>query len=310
VSSRINWLLFVLLGIMWGSSYVFIKIGVEGGLTPFVLISLRLLIGLAILVAVVALAREPLPRGWRIYGHLAVLGAFSVAIPFTLITWAELSVDSTIAATITSAVPLFVIAFAAMFLRDEPLTMNKLIGVVIGLLGVAILVGFDPAALAGGSLMAELALVGATASYAIGGVYARRMVRGLRPMIPAMFQVAFAFVMVTVLAFLFERPFEAPITAETAFAVAWIGLFGSGLAYLVFFRLLHDWGATRTSMVAYLLPIVGIALGALILQEPIHAGLLIGTALVIGGIGVVNSRIGSRPLFDRRADTSDGLEAP
>ena len=87
--------------------------------------------------------------------------------------------------------------------------------VVIGLLGVAILVGFDPAALAGGSLMAELALVGATASYAIGGVYARRTVRGLRPMIPAMFQVAFAFVMVTVLAFLFERPFEAPITAET-----------------------------------------------------------------------------------------------
>src|SRR5688572_9628179 len=306
VSSRINWLLFVLLGIMWGSSYVFIKIGVEGGLTPFVLISLRLLIGLAILVAVVALAREPLPRGWRIYGHLAVLGAFSVAIPFTLITWAELSVDSTIAATITSAVPLFVIAFAAMFLRDEPLTMNKLVGVVIGLLGVAVLVGFDPAALAGGSLIAELALVGATASYAIGGVYARRMVRGLRPMIPAMFQVAFAFVMVTVLAFLFERPFEAPITAETAFAVAWIGLFGSGLAYLVFFRLLRDWGATRTSMVAYLLPIVGIALGALILQEPIDAGLLIGTALIIGGIGVVNARIGSKPLFERPGP--EGLE--
>jgi drug/metabolite transporter (DMT)-like permease len=231
-----------------------------------------------------------------------------VAIPFTLITWAELSVDSTIAATITSAVPLFVIAFAAMFLRDEPLTMNKLVGVVIGLLGVAILVGFDPAALAEGSLMAELALVGATASYAIGGVYARRMVRGLRPMIPAMFQVAFAFVMVTVLAFVFERPFDAPITAETAFAVAWIGFFGSGLAYLVFFRLLRDWGATRTSLVAYLLPIVGIALGALILQEPINAGLLIGTALIIGGIGVVNARIGSRPIFERDSDTREGLE--
>jgi drug/metabolite transporter (DMT)-like permease len=308
VSSRTNWLLFVLLGIMWGSSYVFIKIGVEGGLTPLVLVSLRLLIGLAFLAAVVALAREPLPRGWRIYGHLAVLGAFSVAIPFSLITWAEVSVDSTIAATITSAVPLFVIAFAAMFLRDEPLTMNKLVGVVIGLLGVAILVGFDPAALAGGSLLAELALVGATASYAIGGVYARRMVRGLRPMIPALFQVAFAFAMVTVLAFIFERPLEAPITPETAFAVGWIGLFGSGLAYLVFFRLLRDWGATRTSLVAYLLPIVGIALGALILQEPIDAGLMIGTALIIGGIGVVNARIGSRPLFERRSDPSEGLE--
>ena len=308
MSSRIEWLLFLLLGIMWGSSYVFIKIGVEGGLTPFVLISLRLLIGLAVLAAVVAIAREPLPRGWRIYGHLAVLGAFSVAIPFCLITWAEVSVDSTIAATITSAVPLFVIAFAAVFLRDEPLTVNKLVGVAIGLLGVAILVGFDPASLAGGSLAAELALVGATASYAIGGVYARRMVQGLRPMIPALFQVAFAFVMVTVLAFVFERPLEAPITPETAFAVAWIGLLGSGIAYLIFFRLLKVWGATRTSLVAYLLPIVGIALGALILQEPIDAGLLIGTALIIGGIGVVNARIGSRPIFTKRGDSREGLE--
>lgn len=303
---RANWLLFLLLGFLWGSSYIFIKIGVDGGLTPFTLVSLRLLIGLALLATVVAVAREPLPRGGRMYGHLAVLGAFSVAIPFTLITWAERSVDSTIAATITSAVPLFVIVFAAFALRDEPITMNKLVGVAIGLVGVAILVGFDPAALTGGSLMAELALVGATASYAIGGVYARRMVHGLRPMIPALFQVAFAFVMVTVLAFVFERPLDAPLTLATGFAVVWLGLLGSGLAYLVFFRLLRAWGATRTSLVAYLLPIVGIALGALVLNEAVDTRLLIGTALIIGGIGVVNSRFGSRPLFDRRSPESLG----
>jgi drug/metabolite transporter (DMT)-like permease len=299
LASRTEWLLFLLLGFLWGSSYIFIKIGVDAGLTPFILVSLRLLIGLALLAAVVAIAREPLPRTPRMYGHLVVLGAFSVAIPFTLITWAERSVDSTIAATITSAVPLFVILFAAFALRDEPITANKLIGVGIGLAGVAILVGFDPAALAGGSLAAEVALIGATASYAIGGVYARRMVHGLRPMIPALFQVLFAFVMVTVLAFVFERPLDAPITLETGFAVVWLGLLGSGLAYLVFFRLLRSWGATRTSLVAYLLPIVGIALGALVLQETIDARLLIGTALIIGGIGVVNSRFGRTPLFSR-----------
>lgn len=297
---RIDWILFLLLGLMWGSSYVFIKIGVDGGLTPFVLISLRLLIGVAVLAAVVAAARERLPRDARTYGHLAVLGAFSVAIPFTLITWAELHVDSTIAATITSAVPLFVIVFAALLLRDEPITPNKVVGVLAGLVGVAILVGFDPASLAGDSLAAELALVGATASYAIGGVYARRTVQHLRPMIPAMFQVAFALVYVTVLAVVFERPFEAQLTPETLFAVAWIGLFGSGLAYIIFFRLLRDWGATRTSLVAYLLPIVGIVLGATLLQEPIEAGLLIGTALIIAGIGIVNSRFGARPLAARR----------
>ena len=302
-SSRTDWLLFLLLGFLWGSSYIFIKIGVDGGLTPFILVSLRLLIGFALLATVVRIAREPLPRSPRMYGHLVVLGAFSVAIPFTLITWAERSVDSTIAATITSAVPLFVIMFAPFVLRDEPITMNKLVGVAIGLAGVAILVGFDPAALTGGSLAAEIALVGATASYAIGGVYARKMVHGLRPMIPAMFQVFFAFLMVTLLAFIFEKPMEAPITLETGFAVLWIGLLGSGVAYLVFFRLLRAWGATRTSMVAYLLPIVGIALGALVLSEPIDAALLIGTALIIGGIFVVNSRFGARPLFSRGSPT-------
>ena len=310
MSSRTDWLLFLLLGFLWGSSYIFIKIGVDAGLTPFVLVSLRLLIGFILLGTVVAVAREPLPRDARMYGHLLVLGTFSVAIPFFLITWAERSVDSTIAATITSAVPLFVIAFAAFALRDEPITANKLVGVAVGLAGVAILVGFDPAALAGGSLAPELALVGATASYAIGGVYARRMVHSLRPMIPAMFQVFFAFLMSTALAFVFERPLEAPITLETAFAVLWLGALGSAIAYLVFFRLLGAWGATRTSMVAYLLPIVGIALGALVLQEAIDARLLIGTALIIGGIFVVNSRFGARPLLSRPEPPESTTAAP
>jgi len=309
VSSRTDWLLFLLLGFLWGSSYLFIKIGVDAGLTPFVLVSLRLLIGFLVLAAVVAAHREPLPRSPRMYGHLVVLGAFSVAIPFFLITWAEQHVDSTIAATITSAVPLFVIGIAAFALRDEPISMNKLVGVAVGLVGVAILVGFDPAALAGGSLAAELALVGATASYAIGGVYARRMVHSLRPMIPALFQVLFAFLMSTTLAFVFERPFEAPITVETGFAILWLGALGSGIAYLVFFRLLQAWGATRTSLVAYLLPIVGIALGALVLQEAVDLRLLVGTALIIGGIFVVNSRFGATPLFSRESPSGSSSAA-
>ena len=314
MSSRLDWLLFLLLGFFWGSSYLFIKIGVDAGLTPFTLVSLRLLVGFALLAAVVAVAREPLPRGGRMLGHLVVLGAFSVAIPFSLITWAELHVDSTVAATITSAVPLFVIVIAAFALRDERITANKIVGLLVGFVGVALLVGFDPEALTGGELVAELALLGATASYAIGGVYARRMVHGLRPMIPALFQVGFALVMTTALAFAFERPMETALTWETVGAVLWLGLLGSGLAYLVFFRLLGRWGATRTSMVAYLLPVFGIVLGAIVLQEPLTPALVIGTALVVAGIGIVNarwpgraakpapaapSRIGASPSADR-----------
>jgi drug/metabolite transporter (DMT)-like permease len=238
----------------------------------------------------VAIAREPLPRGGKMLGHLVVLGAFSVAIPFSLITWAELHVDSTVAATITSAVPLFVIVIAAFALRDERITANKVVGLLVGFVGVALLVGFDPEALTGGELVAELALLGATASYAIGGVYARRMVHGLRPMIPALFQVGFALVMTTVLAFVFERPMATELTWESIGAVVWLGLLGSGLAYLVFFRLLGRWGATRTSMVAYLLPVFGIVLGVIVLSEPLTPALVIGTALVVAGIGIVNAR--------------------
>jgi drug/metabolite transporter (DMT)-like permease len=298
-SSRLDWLLFAVLGFVWGSSYLFIKIGVDAGLHPFTLVSLRLLFGFLLLAIVVGVAREPLPREPRMIGHLVVLGFFSVALPFGLITWAEQSVDSSLAAVLTGAVPLFVIPIAALLLPAERITFNALVGIAIGLVGVAIVVGFDPASLAGSELTAEIALIGAAASYAVGGVYARRNVHGLRPMIPALFQVGFALVMMSVLALLLEQPWEAGIAPEALFAVAWLGLLGSGAAYLIFFRLLGHWGATRTSLVAYLLPIWGIVLGALVLQEAIDVRLLIGTALVISGIALVNRRQSLRSGFGR-----------
>jgi drug/metabolite transporter (DMT)-like permease len=307
-SSRIDWLLFVLLGFFWGSSYLFIKIGVDAGLPPFTLITLRLLFGFILLATVVAVAREPLPRDPRTYGHLIVMGAVNIAIPFSLITWAELTVDSALAAILNAAVPLFVIVIAAIFLRDERITINRLAGLAVGFVGVAILVGFDPSDLAGSDMAGELALIGSTISYGIGAVYSRRNIHGLRPMIPALFQVGFALVMVSILMLLFERPFSTPITPEAWFSVIWLGLLGSGLAYLVFFRLLGRWGATRTSMVAYLLPVYGIALGALVLNEPIDARLLIGTALVIGGVALVNSKYGAKPLFQRSPANVESAE--
>ena len=300
-STRLDWFLFVLLGFFWGSSYLFIKIGVEAGLPPFTLITLRLLFGFILLATVVAIAREPLPRDPKTYGHLIVMGAVNIAIPFSLITWAELTVDSALAAILTAPVPLFVIVIAAIFLRDERITINRLAGLAVGFVGVAILVGFDPAEVAAGDLAGEIALIGATLSYACGAVYARRNIHGLRPMIPAVFQVGFALTMVSLLAVVFERPIDvvSRITPEALFAVVWLGILGSGLAYLLFFRILGRWGATRTSMVAYLLPVFGITLGALVLKEPIDTRLLVGTALVIGGIALVNSKYGARPLFER-----------
>jgi len=293
----VDWLVFLALGFMWGSSYLFIKIGVET-LTPFTLIALRLGIGLIVLATVVALAREPLPRDLRTYGHLVVMSVISIALPFYLITTAEQSTDSALAAIINGSVPLYTIVIAALVLHDEPITVNRLIGLVVGFVGVVVLVSRElGAAGLGDGLYGELALVGSSVSYAAGAVYARRNVRGLRPMIPALFQVAFAFLLTSVLAIALERPLATVVGPDTVLAVVWLGVLGSGVAYLAFFRLLARWGATRTTLVAYLLPVVGIALGVLVLNEQIDARILIGTALIIGGVALVNSRYGRRPLF-------------
>jgi drug/metabolite transporter (DMT)-like permease len=299
--STTDWALFVLLGFLWGSSYLFIKIGVDAGLTPFTLVAVRLLFGFALLAAVVAIAREALPRRVGTYGHLFVMAILSVALPFSLITWAEQSVDSTLAATLNASVPLFVIPIAALMLVDEKITANKVVGVAIGFMGVAILVGFDAGVLAGTDVMAALALIGSSISYAAGGVYARRFVHGLRPMIPAMVQVGFALVITAVLALVFESPITFPMRFDAILAVVWLGMLGSGAAYIVFFRLLGTWGATRTSLVAYLLPVYGIALGAIVLSERVDTRLVLGTLLVIAGIALVNLRGRWLPSFGRRS---------
>ncbi len=303
--TRFDWLLLLALGFMWGTSYVFIKIGVET-LPTFTLIAARLGIGLTILATVVFVAREPMPRSPRIYGHLIVMSVVNIVLPFYLITTAERSVDSALAAILNGAVPLFVIVIASLFLHDEPITVNRLAGLVVGYAGVIFLVSRS-LGLAGGSnsLMGELALIGSSLAYAAGAVYARRNVRGLRPMIPALFQVGFAFVIVSVIAILFEDPFNVPWTARAVGAVVWLGILGSGIAYLVNFRLLARLGATRTSLVAYLLPIVGIVSGALVFQETVDARVLFGTALVFAGVALVNSRFGQRRLFGRGAPPVD-----
>ena len=295
-----DWLTLLALGLMWGTSYVFIKLGVET-LGTFTLIAGRLGIGLALLATVVALAREPLPREPRIYGHLVVMAVVNIVLPFFLITTAERSVESNLAAILNGTVPLFAIVFAALFLHDEPMTLNRLGGLVIGYLGVIVLV--SGSLLAGGqgsSLPGELALVGSAVCYGAGAVYARRHVRGLRPMIPALFQVGFAFVIVAVLALQTESV-GSGWTSNAIIAVAWLGLLGSGFAYLANFRLLSRIGATRTSLVAYLLPVVGIVSGALMFGESVDIRLVAGTLLILAGVALVNSHRGERRIFGRAA---------
>ena len=295
-ATRSDWLIFLALGFMWGSSYLFIKIGVDSFGT-FTLITLRLLIGAAFLWVAFRLNGTSLPRERRIYGHLVVMALINITIPFGLITWAEQSVDSALAAILNATVPLFVIVIAPMFLPEEPIRVNGVVGLAVGFIGVVLLV--SPGLMgATGDLAGSIALIGSALAYALGNVYNRRNVRGLPPLVPAVFQVTFALIMVAVLAVVLEWPWQTA-TPDPAgwFAVIWLGIFGSGAAYVMYFRLLGRWGATRTSLVAYLLPVYGIVLGFIVLQEPIDATLLLGTALIIAGVGLVNSPWGQRRLF-------------
>jgi drug/metabolite transporter (DMT)-like permease len=282
---------------MWGSSYLFIKIAVNDFGT-FTLVALRLLVGAALLWAVIGLSGQRIARDAGAYRHLVVMAIFNIALPFALITWAERSVDSALAAILTSVVPLFAVILAPLFIADEPLRINGIIGLAIGFIGVVVLTG---AGLGAGNtnLVGEIALLGASLSYAVGAVYARRNIRGLPPMIPAVFQVSFAFIISGILALLLEHPWTARPDLASVGAIIWLGLLGSGLAYLAFFRLLGHWGATRTTGVAYLLPIVGIVLGFVVLSEPIDARTIFGTALVIAGLALVNSRYGQQLVFAR-----------
>jgi drug/metabolite transporter (DMT)-like permease len=297
LASRTQWLLFLALGLMWGSSYLFIKLAVDDFGT-FTLVALRLAIGAALLWVVIRAAGQALPREPRIYGHLVVMAVVNIVIPFALITWAEQSVDSSIAAILSSAVPLFAIVIAPLFLHDEPIRVNGLIGLAVGFVGVIVLTSND-LSIAGADVTGEIALLGAALSYAVGAVYARRNMRGVPPMIPAVFQVTFAMLIAGTIAIVLEHPWDARPDGEAIFSILWLGILGSGLAYLAMFRLLAVWGATRTTLVAYEIPVVGIVLGFLVLNEPIDGRLLIGTALVVGGVALVNSRFGRRRLFGR-----------
>ena len=281
------------LALMWGSSYLFIKIGVET-LPPLSLVFLRVLVGIAILLVVVAVTRTRLPRDARTIAHLGVLGAVNIAIPFWLISVAEQHISSGLAGILQSTAPFFTLVIAASFIHDERITRGRLAGIGLGFLGILVLSAENIAdlgsALGMERLLAEVAVVGASLAYAIGNTYARRNLRNTRPLVLSTGQVGWAVVLVGILAVLVDGGVSLPAVPEAAFSVLWLGAVGTGFAYIVFFRLLTGWGPTRASLVAYLLPVVAVILGVIVLGEQVDAFFLAGAALIVAGVWVVNRR--------------------
>jgi drug/metabolite transporter (DMT)-like permease len=251
----------------------------------------RMGLGAIGMLALLAVIRVPMPRGPREWLPLVVLGAINAAIPIFLISWGEQFVDSGTAAVLNSLTPIFSLLIAGVALRVEPVTGLRVGGLVLGFLGAALLASreLDLRADASG-LIGAGAVVLAALSYAFGASYARHRIRSTHRYVVAGGTLVFAALFMAVLAFFTDGGVIMPTQLDTILAVAWLGLLGSFVAYVCFFFLIEHLGATVASMVTYIFPVVGVALGVLVLGERMDARLIIGTALVLAGIIVVTLR--------------------
>ncbi len=286
--SRLDWALFFVLATVWGGSYLFIKIGIES-LSPLTLVACRLGIATVTLGLVLGLARERLPRERGTYARLIVMACLNIVIPFSLIAWGERYLDSGLAAVLQAITPLFTLVFAALALDDERISPSRLAGLAVGFGGVVVLVSHSIGSPAGDQAwLGDVALIGSSVSYGAGNVFVRSQMRGLRPMVPAFFQVSIAFLIIAPLAIIFEAPLRLPSRPEAIFAVLELGLLGSALAYLIYFRLVHRLGPTRLSLITYLMPIVGVSLGVVVLGEAFDARVFLAGGLILAGVALVN----------------------
>jgi drug/metabolite transporter (DMT)-like permease len=287
-----QWFIFGVLGAVWGSSFFWIKIAlVETG--PFTLVGWRLLFGVLGMIVVILLTRPAFPRQPQVYLNLIILGLTNTAVPFVLITWGEVSIDSAIASILNSTVPLFTLVIAHLFLQDDRITLPRVAGLLTGFAGVVLLLSrnLGPQG-ADQGLLGQGAVLAASLSYAASGVFARRTLRQVSPYVQAFVPLLVADLFVWSAALALETPASLPRLPLTWLALIWLGLLGSCLAYVIYFTLLHSVGPTKATMVTYLLPLVGVALGVGFLQEQFDFRLAAGCLLVIGGIAVVNRPAG------------------
>jgi drug/metabolite transporter (DMT)-like permease len=291
--ARPRWVLpvaFVSLGLIWGSSFAWIKIAVED-VPPATLVAWRMTLGAIGMLLLIAAFRLRVPRGAGEWLPLVVLGAVNAAIPIFLISWGQQFVDSGTAAVLNSLTPIFSLLIAGIALRVEPVTALRVIGLLLGFIGAALLASRELELRADASgLIGAVAVVVAAFSYAVGASYARHRIQRTHRYVVAGGTLLFASIDAWVLALLADGGVVLPTRLETIVAIAWLGILGSFVAYVLFFFLIEHLGATMASMVTYLFPVVGVGLGVLLLGERMDVRLAIGTVLVLIGIIVVSLR--------------------
>jgi drug/metabolite transporter (DMT)-like permease len=290
----VNLIWLLALGTLWGSSYLFIKI-VVAEIPALVLVAGRLLVASIALWIIVRVLGLKMPRSGRVWRTYALLGFLGAAAPYTLITWGEQYIPSGLAALLQSTTPIFALLLAQVLPQDDRITLLKVVGVIVGFVGVGLLMWPD---LSGGwgdlgsrsNLLGQLAIVGSSLCYALTAILARDRLRGQHPLCSATGQLSMGAVYALIGVLLTGSSFDLALSGKAWASWAGLTLFGTILAYGIYFTLIERGGATYATMVTYVIPINGLLLGALVLGESLSLTIWLSLLLILSGVLLVRGR--------------------
>jgi len=274
-----------LLATLWGASYSFIKIGVET-IPPVTLIAARTLIAGSILLLVMRLRGVAMPRDRASWLSFLVQACLNSVIPFTLIAWGEKTVDAGLATILNSTSPIFTFLITVAIVRHEAVTARKLLGVVAGMTGICLIVGFEALGGLGDALIAQLAIVVATVCYAGAAIFGRRF-KGLDPVVPAAGSMLCGTAVLIPASMIIDQPWQLAPSIDSVLALLALSVFSTALAFTIYFRLLHTLGSVGTTSQAYLRVPIGVAIGVVFLGETLTATAWLGLGCVVLGVAAM-----------------------
>jgi len=282
VNPAFEWALLAVLATCWGASYTFIKIGVAT-IPPVTLIAARTLIAGALLLAVLRMRGVKLPKAPAMWGRFAVQACMNSVLPFTLIAWAERSVDAGLATILNSTSPIFIFLLGLGLGNAGKPTLQRFFGVGAGLAGICLIVGLEALNGLGHSLLAQLALVAAAVCYGCAAMFGR-VFKGLDPMVPAAGSLLSGTAMLLPASLAIDRPWTLAPSGASVAAVLALAVLSTALAFTIYFRLIRTLGPMSTSAQAYLRVPIGVAVGVLFLGETLAPTAWIGLGCVVAGV--------------------------
>ncbi len=289
IMGPLEWGLLIILSILWGGSFFFVEVALTE-LPPFTVVLGRVGFAAIALILFVYGVGHRMPVDFRLWGAFIVMGALNNLIPFSLIVWGQTQIASGLASILNATTPLFTVLLAHFFTKDEKMTPNRIVGVLLGLVGVTVMIGGEFLAGLGLGGIAKLAVLGAALSYAVAGIFGRRF-EDTPPLVTAAGQVTATTVLMLPVVLLVDQPWNLPAPSLTTWGtVVCLALLSTAVAYLIYFRILATAGATNLLLVTFLIPVSAILLGVTILGERLEPRHFAGMALISLGLGAIDGR--------------------